>query len=294
MASTVGDDAGENFRKLTSDAKLRQRAWYYTHVYADPKDANTVYVLNTGFYRSVDGGQSFPQQIQVPHGDNHDLWINPNDPDTMINANDGGANVSFNGGESWSWQMNQPTAEMYRVFVERAVALSCLRPPAGQQHDLGAQPRSGVVDADAARLVRRWWLRERPHCDRPARSQHRLRRLLWRLAQLVERRDRTGSRDHRLPPAPARTSTARPRVPFPVETPRFGSHPHDPDVLYHTSQVVHRSTDQGQSWQVISTDLSTNNLEQQDFTGGPITRDSTGVEVYKHHLRLRGVTPPAR
>jgi photosystem II stability/assembly factor-like uncharacterized protein len=87
------EDAGENWSRINGDPNLRQRPWYYIHIYADPKDENTVYSLNTGFYKSVDGGKNFDIQFDVPHGDNHDLWLNPNDPRTMINSNDGGANV---------------------------------------------------------------------------------------------------------------------------------------------------------------------------------------------------------
>jgi photosystem II stability/assembly factor-like uncharacterized protein len=112
------DDAGDTWNRVNNDPNLLQRSWYYIHIFADPQDEDTVYALNTGVYRSVDGGRTFNVQLEVPHGDNHDLWINPHHPDIMINANDGGANVSFNGGLSWSWQMNQPTAEFYRVVVD--------------------------------------------------------------------------------------------------------------------------------------------------------------------------------
>jgi photosystem II stability/assembly factor-like uncharacterized protein len=108
------DDAGATWEHVNDERKLRQRAFYYTRIYADPQDEDVVYALNTGFYRSTDGGVTFPRQIRVPHGDNHDLWIAPSDPDRMINANDGGGNVSFNGGESWTAQ-DFPTAQFYRV-----------------------------------------------------------------------------------------------------------------------------------------------------------------------------------
>src|SRR5262249_36717559 len=111
------DDAGEKWTKTNSENKLRQRAWYYSKIYADPKNADEVYVLNTGMYRSSDGGKTF-NPIRVPHGDNHDLWVDPDDPDRMINSNDGGANGSFNGGRTWSSVMNQPTAQFYRVITD--------------------------------------------------------------------------------------------------------------------------------------------------------------------------------
>jgi hypothetical protein len=110
------NDGGATWQRLNDERRLRQRAWYYTYIHADPRDPETVYVLNTGFYQSVDGGRTY-SAIRVPHGDNHDLWIAPNDPLRMINGNDGGANVSFNGGATWTRQDNQPTAQMYHAFA---------------------------------------------------------------------------------------------------------------------------------------------------------------------------------
>src|SRR5258705_423112 len=110
------ENAGRTWTKVNEERRLRQRAWYYTRIYADPKNADTVYVLNTGFYKSNDGGRTF-NGISVPHGDNHDLWIAPDDPNRMIESNDGGSNVSFNGGRSWTEQ-DQPTAQFYRVALD--------------------------------------------------------------------------------------------------------------------------------------------------------------------------------
>src|SRR5436309_1567800 len=110
------DDGGETWRRTNDERNLRQRAWYYTHIHADPKNPETVYVLNTGMYRSVDGGRSFTQ-LRAPHGDHHGLWIAPNDPARMINSNDGGANISYNGGATWTGQDNQPTAQFYHVIA---------------------------------------------------------------------------------------------------------------------------------------------------------------------------------
>ena len=111
--------AGATWRQANGERRLRQRAFYYTRIYADPKDRDTVYVLNTGFYRSSDGGRTY-RSFRVPHGDNHDLWIAPNDPTRMINGNDGGANVSVNGAESWTGQA-YPTAQFYNAFVTAAL-----------------------------------------------------------------------------------------------------------------------------------------------------------------------------
>ncbi|MCZ6834580.1 MAG: glycosyl hydrolase, partial [Planctomycetota bacterium] len=112
------DDAGESWTRTSSDASLRQRAWYYTHIYADTQSADRVYVLNVGFHRSDDGGKTFETRIRVPHGDNHDLWINPDNAMNMVEANDGGANVSFDAGKSWTRQDMLPTAQFYHVTVD--------------------------------------------------------------------------------------------------------------------------------------------------------------------------------
>ena len=111
------DDAGATWKRVNDERVLRARAWYYTKVTADPRDPETVYVMNAPFLRSVDGGRTF-ERIETPHGDNHLLWIDPDDPRRMANANDGGANVSWNGGETWSSQVNQPTGQFYRVAVD--------------------------------------------------------------------------------------------------------------------------------------------------------------------------------
>ena len=111
------DDGGKSFKRVNNDRVLIARSWYYIHVFADPQDENVVYVLNAPFMKSTDGGKTFTN-VSVPHGDNHGLWINPLDNRNMINANDGGANISFNGGKSWSTQKNQPTAQFYRVITD--------------------------------------------------------------------------------------------------------------------------------------------------------------------------------
>ncbi|MEM6702515.1 MAG: glycosyl hydrolase [Acidobacteriota bacterium] len=273
------DDAGESWRRLTSDAKLFQRPWYYNHIYADPQNENVVYVLNTGFYRSIDGGRSFSQSIRVPHGDNHDLWINPANPENMINSNDGGANVSFDGGKSWSWQMNQPTAEMYRVFVDNQWPYRIYGPQ--QDNSTISIPSRGFVA----------WNRQPPdwysvggcesghiavNPDNPDVV------FAGCYGGSISRTDLDSGDQREVIAYPQLQLGQAPRdlkYRFQWNAPIRIS-PHDSNVVYHTSQVVHRSTDEGQSWEVISPDLTTNNKEQQDFAGGPISHDSTGVEVY--------------
>ena len=135
-------DGGETWVRVNEDQELRQRAWYYTRLYADPADEENVYVLNVRFFHSKDGGKSF-RQIDTPHGDNHDLWIDPQDPLRMIEANDGGANISFDGGKTWSthaWGTpTQPTAQMYRVSTDNAFPYRLL---GGQQDNTAIRIRS--------------------------------------------------------------------------------------------------------------------------------------------------------
>ena len=127
------DDGGKNWKKVNNDNKLRQRGWYYSHITADPLNENIIYASNTGFYKSIDGGKTFDKRISTPHGDNHGVWINPNNNQIMINCNDGGSNISLNGGETWSMQLNQPTSEFYRLTVDNQFPF---RMYAGQQDNL--------------------------------------------------------------------------------------------------------------------------------------------------------------
>ncbi|MEM7585724.1 MAG: glycosyl hydrolase, partial [Acidobacteriota bacterium] len=131
-------DGGETWKKVNEERKLRQRAWYYTRIYADPADEESVYVVNVRFHHSKDGGKTY-RQIATPHADNHDLWIDPNDPQRMIEANDGGANVTTDGGATWTVQSNQPTAQMYRVSTDNAVPYRLL---GGQQDNSAVRIRS--------------------------------------------------------------------------------------------------------------------------------------------------------
>ncbi len=133
-ASSAPTTRGATWKRVSEDRKLRQRAFYYSRIYADPKTKDTLYVLNTAFFKSVDGGKTF-KPIRVPHGDNHDLWIAPNDPKRMIESNDGGGNVSINGGETWTGQA-YPTAQLYHVATTRRHSLSCVRRATGQHHHL--------------------------------------------------------------------------------------------------------------------------------------------------------------
>ncbi len=270
------DDGGESWSRINDDANLRQRPWYYIHIYADPTDENTIYGLNVGFHKSIDGGKTFPERIRVPHGDNHDLWINPDNPMNMINANDGGANVSFDGGKSWTDLMGQETSEIYRVFVDDQWPYRIY----GSQQD---NSTISVPSRGGFGVVPDWYQVggcESGHIAVDPRdpdiiyagcyggSISRVNRKTGEFRQILH-----------YPQLQLGQAARDLKYRFQWNAPIRLS-PHDPDILYHASQVVHMSRDQGQSWTVVSPDLTTNDPEHQDYSGGPITHDSTGVEVY--------------
>ncbi len=270
------DDGGESFTRINGDANLRQRPWYYIHIYADPQDENTIYGLNVGFFKSIDGGRTFPERIRVPHGDNHDLWINPDNPMNMVNANDGGANVSFDGGQSWTDLNGQETSEMYRVYVDDQWPYRIY----GSQQD---NSTISVPSRGGFSVVPDWYQVggcESGHIAVDPRDPDIIYAGCYG-GSITRVNRRTGEFRQILhyPQLQLGQAARDLNYRFQWNAPIRLS-PHDPDILYHASQVVHMSRDQGQSWQVISPDLTTNNPEHQDYAGGPITRDSTGVEVY--------------
>ncbi len=271
------DDAGASWRYLNDDQGLRARPWYYTHIHADPVDPNVVYVSSEDFWKSSDGGETF-ELVEVPHGDTHDLWINPDDNRMMIEANDGGANVSLNGGESWSTVMNQPTAEFYRVTVDNQFPY---RVYGGQQDNstlsLPSRTNTGAI------TIQHWYSvggGESGHIAVDPRNPDII--YAGSYGGTLTRRDRAAQQTRNISIYPelaggqaARDLRYRLQWNFPVRI-----SPHDPDVVYVTSQHVHRSRDGGQSWEVISPDLTHDDPLVQDYSGGPVSRDNTGVEVF--------------
>jgi photosystem II stability/assembly factor-like uncharacterized protein len=271
------DDAGATWTRVNDDRRLRQRAWYYTYIHADPKDPETVYVLNTGFYKSVDGGRTY-STIRVPHGDNHDLWIAPNDPLRMINSNDGGANVSFNGGVTWTRQDNQPTAQMYHAFAtDHFPYYVC----GGQQDNsticVPSRTSGGGIATDAYYTV--------GGCESgyvAARADDPDVSYAGCYGGALDRHDRRTGQERSIavwPDNPMGWGAAELTYRFQWTYPIVLS-PHDPGELYVTSQHVHRSTSDGQSWETISPDLTRNDKSKQGPSGGPITKDNTSVEYY--------------
>ena len=269
------EDGGTSWRRVNEERKLRQRAWYYSRIHADPQDADTVYVLNVRFHKSTDGGKGFVA-IRVPHVDNHGLWIDPDDNQRMIESNDGGANVSFDGGENWSRQDNQPTAQFYRVAVDESFPYRVL----------GAQQDNSTVSI--------------PHTShaRNHRDFHSVGG--GESGYIAVRPDDpdivyAGSYAGWLTRYDHRTGLSRPISPWP-ENPIGGGagelthrfqwtfpivlSPHDPKRLYVGAERLFLTTDEGQTWQALSGDLTTNNKDKQRSSGGPITQDNTTVEYH--------------
>lgn len=271
------DDGGKSFERVNRDHNLRQRAWYYSRIYADPQDEHTVYCLNVGFYRSIDGGKNF-ERIQTPHGDNHALWINPDHPLIMVEGNDGGACVTFNGGKTWTTQNNQPTAEFYRVTTDNQFPYRVY----------GAQQDNSTMSVpsrnqDALTPLQNWYAvggGESGHIAVDPRNPNLVYAGTY-IGQITRKRLDLGHQlDVEAYPQMHDGQAPRDiRYRFQWNAPIRIS-PHDPDVVYHCSQYVHRTTNGGKTWEVISPDLTTNKDAYQNIPGGPIQHDHTGVELY--------------
>ncbi|HEY2740431.1 MAG TPA: glycosyl hydrolase, partial [Thermoanaerobaculia bacterium] len=270
-------DGGATWKKTNDERDLRQRAWYYSRIFADPADVEAVYVPNVQFHRSKDGGNTFTT-IGTPHGDNHDLWIDPDDPLRMIESNDGGVNVTTDGGKTWSTQANQPTAQIYRAAADNHFPYRLL----GAQQDnsafrilsrgkgsgigpgdweITAGGESGYIVADPTDPEVVYggsyggFINQQNHTTGEARDVNAWPEdvMGWGAADLKYR--------------------------FQWNFPIVFS-PDDPHTLYTAAQVLFKSTDAGQSWSVISPDLTRNDKSRQGPSGGPITKDNTSIEYY--------------
>ncbi|HEY4422596.1 MAG TPA: hypothetical protein VGN10_00235 [Pyrinomonadaceae bacterium] len=270
------DNGGSSWAKVNEERRLRQRAWYYTRIYADPKNADTVYILNTGFYRSNDGGRTYTG-IGVPHGDNHDLWIAPDDPNRMIESNDGGSNVSYNGGRSWTEQ-DQPTAQFYRVALDNDFPYNVY----GAQQDnstvrIASRTTEGGIGTSDWYDVgggESGWIAPSPKDSNIV--------FAGSYGGLTTRYDkRTGQlRDiNPYPNNPMGSGADVLKYRFQWNFPLVFS-PHDQNKLYVAANVLFMSMDEGSSWQIISPDLTRNDKSKQASSGGPITKDNTSIEYY--------------
>jgi photosystem II stability/assembly factor-like uncharacterized protein len=276
----VSDDAGGTWQRTNEDRNLRQRAFYYTHIHADPVDKDTVYVLNVQFFKSTDGGKTFPTQIRVPHGDNHDMWIAPTDNTRMINANDGGGNVSVNGGQTWSGQ-GYPTGQFYNVFTTRHVPYHVC----GAQQDnstacVGSQNNPGAGEGSLPPIFYAVGGGESGYIAPDPTDTNVF--YAGSYGGYLSRLDRTTGQQraiHIYPNNPMGWSSIDIKERFQWTFPIVFS-PVDPSVLYASSQHLWRTTNGGQSWQRISPNLSRSDPKTMQASGGPITKDQTGVETY--------------
>jgi photosystem II stability/assembly factor-like uncharacterized protein len=266
----LSDDAGSTWRLVNDDRRLRQRAFYYTRIYADPQARDTVYVLNTGVYRSTDAGKSI-KSIRVPHGDNHDLWIASNDARRMINANDGGANISINAGETWTGQA-YPTAQFYNVVTTSHVPY----------HVCGAQQDNSTacVSSDGSGALYTVGGGESGYIAPDPQDKDVF--YAGSYGGLLTRLDRKTGEQRAInvwPDNPMGFSSGDIAERFQWTYPIVIA-PTNPDVLYVTSQHVWKSTNEGQTWERISPDLTRHDPSTLGPSGGPITLDQTGVETY--------------
>jgi photosystem II stability/assembly factor-like uncharacterized protein len=271
------DDGGANWSLITDDHRFRQRAWYFTHVWADPKDSNKVYIANTGLYRSVDGGKSF-ERLNAPHGDHHALWLDPANPNRMINGNDGGATISVDGGKNWSTLYNQPTAQFYHVAADNDFLYRVY----GSQQDntsIGIRTRSdrGYIDRgdwDPVGGGESGYVVPDPRDSNIVYADDE-----GPIFTRFDRRTNQAQSIQQWPEVPDGHPAVEQKYRYTWTMPIVVSS-HNPDVIYHTAQYVFRSTDAGHSWTTISPDLTRNDKSKQQDSGGPLTKDQYTVEYY--------------
>lgn len=271
------DDGGESWTKVNESRALRQRAWYYSRIYADTQDEDIVYVVNVRYHKSKDGGKTFDPYV-APHGDHHDLWIAPEDNQRMIIADDGGAQVSFNGGDDWSTYHNQPTAQFYRVTTDNhepyriyvaqqdnSTLRIAHRSPSGS---IGPNDWERTAGGESAHIA--------PDPLNPE--------IVYggSYGGFLTRQDHENGTSRAInvwPDNPMGYGAEGMKYRFQWNFPIFFSK-HNPKKLYTTSNRLHVTTNEGQSWDIISPDLTRNEASKLVSSGGPITKDNTGVEYY--------------
>ncbi len=264
------EDGGESWERVNGEGKIRQRAWYFSRVYCDTKDANKVYTMNVYFQKSMDGGKTF-KAINTPHVDHHDLWIDPNNNQRMITGNDGGGQVSMNGGNTWSTYHNQPTEQFYRVSTDNHVPYRIY----GAQQDnstMRVNHITGSYEVTAGG--------ESAHLAVDPNNDDIVFAGSYG-GYLTMKNHETG--DNRAinvwPDNPMGYGAEGMKYRFQWNFPLFFS-PHDDKKLYAASNHLHVSYDYGNSWSIISPDLTRNDSSRLVSSGGPITQDNTGVEYY--------------
>ncbi|WP_139793554.1 WD40/YVTN/BNR-like repeat-containing protein [Sulfobacillus thermosulfidooxidans] len=284
----VSHDGGDHWEVATHDPEVRQRPWYFSHIFADPQSPGTVYVLNFEFLRSLDFGRHF-ESVPTPHVDHHDLWIDPHNPQRMINGHDGGAAVSLDGGKSWSTILNQPTAQFYHLAVDHQV------PPRvyGTQQDnssISVPLRSFKAAITVAEQTEVGGGESGYIVVHPAHN-HIIFAGNYGLLTRYDQHEGTTRVITPWPEDQAGHGASHLRYRFNWTFP-IAIDPHPPYALYAGAQVVFRSVDEGQSWETISPDLTRADTSKMVPSGGPITKDNTSVE-YFGTLSVIAVSPLA-
>ena len=283
------NDQGESFTHVSDDKQLSIRPFYYTNVDVDPQDPEVVYVMSTPYLKSTDGGKTWGR-LRPPHGDNHDMWINPDNPQLFVQANDGGANVTHNGGKTWSTQLNQPTAEIYTVEADdqypywlyggqqdnySTISVPSLPPYAHQAGAMGLVMNTGGCETG-------------PAVPKPGNPDIVYANCKGRFSVYNKKTGQEQSYDvgaaYMYGHNPKDLKFRFQRV-SPIHV-----SPHSPDVVYHTSQYVHKTIDEGKTWEIISPDLTAFEADKQVISGAPITRDITGEEFYSTIYAIREST----
>ena len=280
------EDQGKSFKQVSSNEGLVNRPFYYTNIELDPTNPDIIYSNANPLLKSVDGGKKW-QRMSVPHGDNHDIWINPNNPDLLIQANDGGANVTHNGGKTWSTQFNQPTAELYTVEVDDQYPYWLY---AGQQDNsstiaVPSYPPSAIQNAGTGWIINTGGCETGPAVPKPGNANIVYANCKGRFSVFnkltgTEREYSVGASNiygHN----PKDLKYRFQRV-APVHV-----SPHNPNVVYHGSQYLHKTVTDGIVWETISPDLTAFEDDKQVISGSPITRDITGEEYYSTLYSIR-------
>ena len=277
------DDAGKKWKQVNKNRVNIARSWYYMEIFADPQNENIVYVLNAPVMKSIDGGKSFTN-VPVPHGDNHHLWINPNNNQVLINSNDGGANVSFNGGKSWSSQRQQPTAQFYRVITDNLVPYNVY---GGQQDNsaisIASRTNDGGIDWKDWHSVsgcESAYLAFDP--DNPE--------IVFGgcIQGIIEQWVKETNYSKEIRAYPELGLGVIPidfKYRFNWNAPIISS-PHDRNTIYHAGNIVFKTQDGGINWEVISPDLTRNDKSKQGPGGGPYTNEAAGGENYNTIMYL--------
>ena len=271
------DDAGKKWKQINKNRINIARSWYYMEIFADPQNENVVYVLNAPVMKSIDGGTTF-KPLPTPHGDNHHLWINPNNNQVMINSNDGGANISFNGGKSWSTQQNQPTAQFYRVITDNLMPYNVY---GGQQDNsaiaIASRTNDNGIDwkdwYSVAGCESAYLAFDPNHPDVIYGGCYQ-----GIIEQWVKKYNE-GKSIKEYPELGLGIAPKDSKYRYNWNAPIISS-PHDRNTIYHAGNVVFKTQDGGMNWEVVSPDLTRNEKSKHGPGGGPFTNEAAGGENY--------------